>query len=95
MAIENPAQSDPHLEMLHALHPWVLQPPAHPIPPWQPTGHQDFALAKLDALGAALSAPVFLNGAGSMRGMRGGGPSVRVPPTWLQPGVMRGSIPVG
>lgn len=66
--------------MLCASDPRVLQPPAHPIPPWQPAGYQDFALAKLDALGAVLSAPAFLNGAGSTRGMRGGGQSVHGPP---------------
>lgn len=66
--------------MLRASDPRVLQPPAHPIPPWQPAGYQDFALAKLDALGAVLSAPAFLKGAGSTRGMRGGGQSVHGPP---------------
>lgn len=60
------------LGMLHAPNPWVLQPPADPSPRRQPVGHRDFVLAKLDALEAAFSTPAFLNGAGSMRGMRGG-----------------------
>lgn len=71
--------------MLRAPDPWVLQPPAHPIPPQQPAGYRDFALAKLDALGAVLSAPAFLNGAGSTRGMRGGGQSVHGPPHGFGP----------